>query len=369
MPPIIDRRNFLTRATLGGVAASTLAAPALAQEKPRFNWRVQSAYPRSVDSLWSGAEFIVNTLAEATDGALNLQLFAAGEIVPGTQATDAVSEGTVEMAFGPTYYSWGKDPAFALGTAAPFGLSVRAFNAYMWEAGGNDAFNQFLAKHNVIGFIAGNTGAQMGGWFRKEINTVEDMRGMKFRIGGFGGKVLERIGVVPQQIAAGDIYSSLEKGTIDAAEWVGPYDDEKMGFVRVAPYYYYPGWWEGSAAAHLQINLDRWNELPESWQGLIRATCRAADAKVLQFYDSHNPAALRTLLAQGAQLRQFNEDVLQACFDAAQEVYADISAQNTEFKRLWDGIAAFRRETFLYQQLSEYKYDSFMMYQQSKGAL
>lgn len=369
MTQSLNRRRFLAQASIGGVAASTLAAPAIAQSNPVLNWRMQSAYPRTIDSLWSGAELFANAMKEATDGAFNIQVFAAGDIVPGNKAGDAVSEGTVEMAYFPTYYNWGKNPAFAIGTGIPFSLSARAYSAYAWEHGGNEAFNDFLAKYNLVGFPGGNTGAQMGGWFRKEINTIEDLKGLKLRVGGIAGKILERLGAVPQQISGGEVYAALEKGAIDAAEWVGPYDDEKLGFVRIAPYYYYPGWWEGSAEAHILTNKELWDNLPERYQELIRICARVASAKVLQYYDARNPAALMKLTEQGAQLRQFSEEILQACFDTSKEVYAEISAENEDFKTLWDRMKEFRVQTYRWQQLSEYTFDSFMMYQDSKGNL
>ena len=176
-----------------------------------------------------------------TDGNFEIQVFPAGEIVPTPQAAEAVGTNTVEMAHTCSYYYWGKDPTFALGTAVPFGLNARLMNAWLYEGGGNDLLNAFYAKHNLYGMPGGNTGVQMGGWWRKEINSLADLKGVKMRIAGIAGKVVEKLGVVPQQIPGGDIYPALERGTIDAAEWVGPYDDQKLGFYKVAPYYYYPG--------------------------------------------------------------------------------------------------------------------------------
>lgn len=365
----LPRRSFLTQAGLGGLGAAALAAPALAQERPQIRWRMQSAYPKTLDSLWGGTEFFVKTIAEATEGRIQIQPFSAGEIVPGPNATDAVIDGTVEVAFGPTYYSWGKNPAYALGTASPFTLSARAMMAYNWEAGGNERFNAFLGKQGIYALPVANTGAQMGGWFRKEIKTLDDMKGLKFRVGGFAGKILERLGVVPQQIAAGDIYPSLEKGTIDAAEWVGPYDDLKLGLVKVAPYYYYPGWWEGGSTAHVQFSLDKWNALDDADKHLIAAVARATDSKVMQFYDAHNPAALQELANQGAQLRPFSQEILDACYQTSQDIYAEMSESNEDFRNIWGGIAEFRRSSYLWAQLSEYTYDTFMMIQQRNGKL
>ena len=226
------------------------------------------------------------------------------------------------------YYFWGKDPTWALGAAVPFALNARGMNAWRYHGGGIDLFNEFLATQGLYGLPGGNTGVQMGGWFRKEINTVADLSGLKMRIGGFAGKVVERLGVVPQQIAGGDIYPALEKGTIDAAEWVGPYDDEKLGFQKVAPYYYYPGWWEGGPTVHLMFNKAQYDALSPAYKSLVHTAAQAADANMLQKYDYLNPTAIRNLVANGAQLRPFSPEILAACFEKANEVYAEMMATN-----------------------------------------
>ncbi len=191
-----------------------------------------------------------------------------------------------------SYYYFGKDPTFAIGTALPFGLNARQMNAWLYHGQGNELLNEFYAKHNLYGMPAGNTGVQMGGWFRKEIKTVQDLQGLKMRIAGLAGMVLAKLGAVPQQIPGGDIYPALERGTIDAAEWVGPYDDEKLGFAKVAPYYYYPGFWEGGPAIHLFINQGKWKELPKAYQSILTAAAGYANADMLAKYDARNPAAL-----------------------------------------------------------------------------
>jgi len=234
----MDRRRFITTSGTLAAAATTLAAPAIAQIAPELKWRLTSSFPKSLDTIYGAAEVFAKFVAEATDNRFQIQCFPAGEIVPGLQAADKVSDGTVEMAHTCSYYYWGKDPAFAFGTAVPFGLNSRQQNAWFYHGGGNELLNEFYAPYNFIGMPGGNTGAQMGGWFRKEIKTVEDLKGVKMRIAGFAGAVMQKLGVVPQQIAGGEIYPSLEKGTIDAAEWVGPYDDQKLGFNKVAPFYY-----------------------------------------------------------------------------------------------------------------------------------
>ena len=365
----MDRRSFLTKAALGSAAAGALAAPALAQSSPKITWRLTSSFPKSLDTIYGGAEVLSQRISEATDGNFTIQPFAAGEIVPGLQAADAVSEGVVEACHTVGYYYFGKDPTWALAAAVPFSLSARGINAWHYHGGGIDLYNEFLADKNIFALPGGNTGVQMGGWFRKEINTVADMNGLKMRVGGFAGKVMERLGVVPQQIAGGDIYPALEKGTIDAAEWVGPYDDEKLGFHKVAPYYYYPGWWEGGPTVHFMFGKKAYEELPKNYQALLRAVCQGVDADMLQKYDYKNPTAIKSLVANGAQLRPFSPEILSACFDAANAVYAEMEATNAPFKKIWGSIKAFRTEYYTWAQIAEYNYDTFMMTQQNAGKL
>src|SRR5471032_2540092 len=192
--------------------------------------------------------------------------------------------------------------------------------------------NEFTKKFKLYGISGGNTGTQMGGWFRKEINTVDDLKGLKMRIGGWAGKTLQKLGAVPQQLAGGDIYPALEKGVIDAAEWVGPYDDEKLGFYKVAKFYYYPGWWEGNAQLSTYVNLAQWQQLPKSYQTILEDACSATEMWMTAKYDAENPAALRRLVAGGTQLRPFSRDILDACYKAAQEFYDEQAAKNAKFK-------------------------------------
>src|SRR6202047_1832125 len=294
----MKRREFL-KVTGVGLAASAVAAPAIAQSMPEIKWRLTASWPKSLDTLYGGCEYFCKRVAEVTDNRFQIQPFAAGELVPGLQVLDAVSNGTVEMGNTALYYYWGKDPAFTFGTALPFGLNTRQMNAWLRFGDGESLLNDLLKEYNCIGFAAANTGAQMGGWFRKEIKTVDDLKGLKFRVGGFAGTILAKLGAVPQQLAAGDIYPALEKGTIDAAEWVGPYDDEKLGFVKIAPHYYYPGWWEGCGQSHNLINLAKWNELPKIYQSAIQVASGDAFGWAIGKYDLVNPAALRLLVLEG----------------------------------------------------------------------
>jgi TRAP-type mannitol/chloroaromatic compound transport system substrate-binding protein len=368
----MDRRSFIKKAGFAGAgaaAATTLAAPAIAQSSPKVSWRCTSSFPKALDTIFGAAQTMADYVRESTDGNFDIQVFAAGELVPGLQAADATAAGTVEACHTASYYYWGKDPTYSFGTGIPFGLNARQINAWFYYGGGNDLLNEFYGTQGLFAMPCGNTGAQMGGWYRKEIKTVADLQGLKMRIGGFAGKMMEKLGVVPQQIAGGDIYPALEKGTIDAAEWVGPYDDEKLGFYKVAPFYYYPGWWEGGSALHTMVNQAKWNELPKSYQAVLKAGCQAANCDMLASYDQKNPAALRRLAAGGAQLRPFSPEVLAACFDAANATYAEITGSNAAFKKIYDSVTAFRKDAYLWAQISEYNFDTFMMLQQRNGKL
>ncbi len=356
----MKRREFLKAAGIG-MTASTLAAPAIAQSMPEVKWRLAASWPKSLDTLFGGCEYFAKRISEITDNKFQIQVFAAGELVPGLQVLDAVQNGTVEMGNTALYYYWGKDPAFTFGTALPFGLNARQMNSWLRFGGGADLLNDLLKNFNCTGVAAANTGAQMGGWFRKEIKSVDDLRGLKMRIGGFAGTIMAKVGAVPQQLAAGDIYPALEKGTLDACEWVGPYDDEKLGFYKVAKYYYYPGWWEGCGQAHNIINLAKWNELPKSYQSAILTASGDAWEWVIGRYDYNNPPALKRLLSQGVQLRAFPPDVMEASYKAATEIYADLSKTNPHFKKLYDSLVAFRGDSLVWLQVAELSFDSFMI--------
>jgi TRAP-type mannitol/chloroaromatic compound transport system substrate-binding protein len=355
----MKRRHFL--AASGGAAASFIAAPAIAQSMPEIRWRLTSGFPKSLDTLYGGADVLAKFVSESTDGRFQIQPFAAGEIVGTFQALDAISNATVEMGHSSSYYYVGKDPTFAFASAAPFTMNARQQNAWMYHGGGLDLYNQFYAKHNVFMLPGGATGAQMGGWFRREIKTLDDLKGLKFRIAGLAGQVMAKLGVVPQQIPGADIYPALERGTIDAAEWVGPYDDEKLGFQRVAPFYYYPGFWEGPGMVHFFFNQQKWNELPKQYRAILQAAAGYVTVDMVAKYDALNPAALRRLVAAGAQLRPFSPEIMDASFTAANELYDEISATNPDFKRVYEHMRAFRNDEYLWFQVAEYSFDNYMI--------
>ena len=362
----MKRRQFVQTAGLG-LAASAVAAPALAQSSPEIKWRLTSSFPKSLDTIYGGAEVFSKMVSDLTDGKFQIQVFAAGEIVPALQALDAVQNNTVEMCHTVSYYYVGKDPTFAIASSVPFGLNARQQNAWLYQAGGNELFNEFFKTYNVVGFPCGNTGTQMGGWFRKEIKTSADLNGLKMRIGGIAGQVIQKLGAVPQQIAGGDIYPALEKGTIDAAEWVGPYDDEKLGFSKVAPFYYYPGWWEGGPTVHAFVNQEKYASLPKAYQAAVLAASTFANTWMQARYDMQNPAALKRLVQSGTQLRPFPQEVMEACLKASNELYAEIGSRNEAFKKAIQAMIAFRNDEYLWFQVAEFTYDNFMIRARARG--
>ncbi|WP_137045220.1 TRAP transporter substrate-binding protein [Pseudolabrys sp. FHR47] len=362
----MKRRQFIKSAGVG-LAASAIAAPAIAQSSPEIRWRLTASWPKSLDTLYGSCETFAKYVSEATDNKFQVQTFAAGEIVPGLQVLDAVQNGTVEMGHTAVYYYIGKDPTWALFCSVPFGMNARQQNSWFYEGNGQKLFDEFAGGYQTKGMPMGNTGCQMGGWFRKEVKTLDDLKGLKMRIGGWAGKTVGKLGVVAQQIAAGDIYPALEKGTIDAAEWVGPYDDEKLGFYKVAKFYYYPGWWEGNSANHLLINQAKWNELPKNYQAIVTAAAGAANIEQTARYDGRNPQALRRLVANGVQLRPYSVEIMDACLKASNEVNAEESAKNPNYKKVLTDMEAYRGNEYLWWQVAEHTYDSFMIRARAKG--
>ena len=354
----MERRSFLKKA-VAGAAATTVAAPAIAQSNPKIQWRLAASWPKSLDTLFGGADLVAKRVAEITDGNFQIRTFAAGEIVPALQVLDAVQAGTVELGHTALYYYFGKDPALALICAVCFGPNPRQSNAWWYEGGGEQAFEPLGKEYNIKALLAGSTGCQMGGWYRKEIKSLADMKGLKMRIGGMAGLIVQKLGVVPQLIGGPDIYPALEKGTIDAAEWVGPYDDEKLGFNKVAKYYYYPGFWEGGPMLHTIVNLDKWNSLPKHYQAALSTACAEANTWMPAKYDTVNVAALRRLVAGGTQLRPFPRSVLQAAEKAAYELYDTLGQKSKHWARMYPDWLKFRNDEFLWFRVAEGTYDNY----------
>ncbi len=348
------------RALMGGVAAApALAMPALAQAMPEVRWRLPSSFPKNLDILYGGSEVFARRVAQLTDNKFQIRAFGAGEIVPALQVLDAVQGGTVEIGQTALYYYIGKDPSFAFFTAVPFGLNARQMTAWLRQGGGADLANELLADYGIHGIPFGETGAQMGGWFRNEIRSMADISGLKFRIAGIAGNVFQKMGAVPTQIGAADIYPALERGTLDAAEFVGPYDDEKLGFARVARNYYAPGFWEASARGYLTINKRAWEALPQLYRHAIECAAMEATFDMSARYDDANPQALRRLIAQGAQLRTWPREVMQAAWRATHELYEEMGAQNPRFKRIWESYRRYRDDQYQWFRVAENSFENF----------
>ena len=353
------RRAFLT-SSLAGAAATAIAAPAIAQPKPVVKWRMPTSWPRSLDILHGSAVRISERVAAMTDNQFQIQVFSAGEIVPPLQVLDAIQNGSVECGYTPSFFYVGKDPTFGFDTSMPFGLTSRQQTAWVYEGGGFDLMREFYKSYNVVHLPAGNTGAQMGGWFRKEINSLDDLRGLKMRIGGLGAPILAKFGVVPQQIAPGDLYTALERGTIDAVEWIGPHDDERLGFVKVAKYYYYPGWWDPCAQVNIFINQKHWDDLPAQYRVALETACGDANNWTVAAYDARNAAALRRLVAAGAVLRPFSQEILTACEKATFEYYDELAAKNENFRKVYEPWKKFRSDILLWFSIAELSQDVFL---------
>ncbi len=357
----MDRRSLIKNAGIAGVLAAGIAPAVHAQAAVR--WRLSSSFPKALDTIFGAAQVMSESVKQMSGGKFEISIHAAGEITPPLGVVDAVQQGSVEMAHTAPYYYFGKDETFALGCAIPFGLNSRQMSAWMYEGNGLKLMREFYAKYNIVNFPGGNTGAQMGGWYRKEIKSLADMKGMKMRIGGFGGKVLERLGGVPQNIPGGEIYSALEKGTVDAVEWIGPYDDQKLGFNKVAPNYYYPGWWEGGPQLDFYINDKVFNALSAEYKAMLESATALAHVRMQARYDALNPVALKQLVGAGTKLHRFPKDVLDSAFKESMALYSELSAKNPNWKKVYEDYAKFRTDQNLWFRFAEAGFDNFMQTQ------
>jgi TRAP-type mannitol/chloroaromatic compound transport system substrate-binding protein len=357
----MDRRSLIKNAGITGVLAAATAPAVHAQ--PVIRWRLASSFPRSLDTIYGGADTFARAVRTMSGGRFDISVHPAGELLPAFGVVDGVQNGTVECAHTAPYYFFGKDETFAIGCAIPFGLNSRQMSAWMYEGNGLRLMREFYAKYGIINFPAGNTGSQMGGWYRKEVKSLADTKGLKFRVGGFAGKVIERLGGVPQNIPGGEIYQALEKGTIDAAEWVGPYDDQKLGFNKVAPYYYYPGWWEGGPQLDVFINQKAYDALSADHKAVVEAAAAQAHVTMQAKYDTLNPGALRQLVSSGTKLRPFPADIMNAAFKASMDLYSELSAKNENWRKVYADYAKFRADQNLWFRFTEANFDGFMQRQ------
>ncbi|MDX1546502.1 MAG: ABC transporter substrate-binding protein [Rhodothermales bacterium] len=363
----MQRRSFIRTAALGAAAGATLAgcgpdsegggAPNV-QTRPRLRWRLASSFPRSLDTIYGAADVLAQRLAELTEGRFSLRVHQAGELVPFDQVLDAVQKGTVQMGHSASYYFIGKNPALAFDCTVPFGLTARMYNAWVYHGGGLDLLRGLFSDFNIINFPGGNTGTQMGGWFKRTVGSVADLRGLKMRIPGLGGRVMDQLGVNVQVLAGGEIYQALERGAIDAAEWVGPYDDAKLDFPSVASHYYYPGWWEPGPALTFYINRDAYGALPSAYQHALAAATAEANVDMLARYDALNPPALQRLLDGGTQLHPFPDDVMQAARTAATEIL-DGASTDAGYRQLHDAYRAWREQSYRWFGTAEQAYARF----------
>jgi TRAP-type mannitol/chloroaromatic compound transport system substrate-binding protein len=355
----MDRRSALKRAGIAGVLASGIAPAVHAQAAVR--WRLSSSFPKSLDTIFGSAVTMANTVKALSGGKFEISVHAGGELMPAFGNVDALQQGSLEMGQTAPYYFTGKDPIFAFGCAVPFGLTARQMDAWMEHGNGRKLMDAFYAKYNIRSFSAGNTGTQMGGWYRKEIKTVADLKGLKMRMGGgLFGEAMAKLGVVPQNMPAGDVYSALEKGTLDATEFVGPYDDEKLGFNKVAPFYYYPGWWEGGAELEFFVSTRAYDALSAENKAILEAACNVAARDMTSKYDALNPIALKRLVANKTQLKPFSKEIMDAGYKSSMQVFAEHEAKSADFKKIHQDMRAFQRDQILWERFSEYRYTSYM---------
>jgi TRAP-type mannitol/chloroaromatic compound transport system substrate-binding protein len=358
----MERRRFVRSAGLAGVFAAGVA-PAVVHAQATLRWRLASSFPKSLDTIFGASDVFVKKIAEMSGGKFQISVHAGGELMPPFGVVDGVQSGTVEIGHTAPYYYFGKDETFSLGCAIPFGLNSRQMSAWMIEGNGLKLMREFYRGYNIVNFLGGNTGAQMGGWYRKEIKTLADMKGMKMRIGGLAGKIIERLGGVPQSIPGGEIYAALEKGTIDAAEWVGPYDDLKLGFNKVAPYYCYPGWWEGGPQLDFFINSKAYDSLTPDYKAMVECAAMTAHMDMQAKYDARNPAALKQLFGSGTKLIKFPKEVMDGAFKESMAFYSELSAKNPNWKKVYEDLANFRRDENLWFRFAEAGFDDFMQSQ------
>ncbi len=355
----MDRRSAIRRAGIASVLATGMAPAVHAQATVR--WRLASSFPKSLDTIYGGAEVFAKAVKSLSAGRFEIVVHAGGELMPAFGVLDAVQSGTVEIAHTAPYYFYGRNQAFALGSAIPFGFNARQMNAWMLHGNGRRLMDDFYAGYNMVSFAGGNTGTQMGGWYLKEIRDVSDFKGMRMRLGGgLVGEVMARMGAIPLDMPGGEIYQALQKRSIDAAEWVGPYDDQKLGFNKVAPYYYYPGWWEGGLELDFFIHRKAYDALPADYKAIVNAASSLAHADMLAKYDALNPNALKQLVVAKTKVLPFSLPVLDAAFRAAMDVFAQNEARSAEWKKIYADMRNFQRDQIFWFRFAEARYDSFM---------
>jgi len=357
----MERRALIRRAGIAATLAAC-AAPAV-HAQPVIRWRLASSFPRSLDTIYGAAEVFARQVRAMSGGRFEITVHEAGELMPAFGVVDGVQKGHVDACHTVPYYFFRKDETFAIGSAIPFGLNSRQMSAWMYEGNGLRLMREFYAGYNMISFPGGNTGSQMGGWFRRELKSLRDVNGLRMRIGGFAGPIIERLGGEPMNLPGTEIYHALESGAIDAGEWVGPYDDQKLGFQRVAPYYYYPGWWEGGPQVDIFINQRAWRALSAEHRAIVESASAYAHVDMQAKYDARNPVALKQLVAGGARLRPFPPDIMTEAFKVAMAMYDELSARNPSWRKVYADYAKFRADQNLWFRFTEATFDRFMQSQ------
>lgn len=354
----MKRRNFLTAAGLG-LGGSVLAAPAPARGAA-VRWDMAMGFPASMDVVRAGADRLAARVAALTGGGLTIRIRPAGQPVDEGAVLDAVSGGDVSMGFAASHRFADREPALAFDTGIPFGLNARQQNAWMQHGGGMALIRGLLADHGVVSFPAGHTGTQMGGWFRKEVNGLGDLKGLKVRVAGIARDILARLEALPQTLDGPEIGAALAAGTIDAAEWGGPEDDLRLGLHRAAPFYYYPSFWEGNAQLSCYVNRRAWEALPPAHQAAVEAACAESTLWITSRYDAVNPAALKRLTAEGALLRPFALEILRAAHRATEEHLEAAAAGNPRFRQVYQSWKPFRDDEHLWFRVAENSFDRFV---------
>jgi TRAP-type mannitol/chloroaromatic compound transport system substrate-binding protein len=333
------------------------AAPAAIPAAKTYEWKMVTTWPPNFPIFQEGVDRFAGDVNTMSAGRLHIKVYAGGELVPPLQTFDAVSQGTVDIGHGAAYYWAGKIPAAQFFTAVPFGMNAQGMNAWLYGGGGWDLWREIYARHNLVPFPLGNTGVQMGGWFNKKIESVNDLKGLKMRIPGLGGKVFAKAGGTPVLLAGGEIYTSLERGNIDATEWVGPYHDERLGLYRAAKYYYYPGWQEPGPVLELIVNKNSYESLSNDLKKIIEVAAESSNIWMLSQFEAKNLEALRKLKEEHkVEVLPFPDDVIKALKGFTREVLEEHSATDPEFKRVYEAYSAFSRENDAWNALSEAAY-------------
>ena len=367
----MKRRDFLGKAALGTLAASTVlsgcnntentpakTSPLAAQKTSEvIKWKMVTTWPKNFPGLGTGANNLAKTINTLSAGRMEVKVYGAGELVPALEIFDTVSRGTAQMGHGAAYYWKGKNEVFQFFSTVPFGLTAQEMNGWLYNGGGLELWQKAYAKHNIIPMPAGNMGVQMGGWFNKEINNLADLKGLKMRIPGLGGEVFKRAGGIPVNLPGGELFTAMQSGTIDAVEWVGPYNDLAFGFYKVAKFYYYPGWHEPGTTLEAMINKQAFEALPEDLQAIVKTACKVANHEMLAEYTARNNGALQTLVNKHhVQIRRFPDDVLEKLRGLSDQVVKELAQKDAFATEVYESFSRYRDKAVNWSEYSERAY-------------